>query len=99
MAKLVDFYLQHKRLFLAQKHQNEKTTEKVKDAVVIKFLTYCESQKIYHTAGIKKQTAYNFFHTQEMKTRSPETQRKYFLVVRKIYKNFLRINLRKEDFL
>jgi hypothetical protein len=54
MVKLTEFYKQHRRLFLAQKHQNTRQTEKFKNAVMLKFLEYCESQKIFHTAEINK---------------------------------------------
>lgn len=96
MAKLVEFYIQHKRLFCAQKHQNTSKTEKFKNTVLIKFLSYCESQNIFHTSIIRKKQAIDFFNSNEMLSKSYETRRKYFLTIREFYKRFLKITLEKE---
>ena len=97
MAKLVEFYMQHKRLFCAQKHQNTSKTEKSKNTVLVKFLSYCEAQKIFHTAGITKRTALDFFLSQDMPNKSEETKRKYFLVLREFYSRNKKIELKKGD--
>ena len=99
MGKLTEFYTQHRRLFIAQKHQNLKQTERFKDAVVLKFLGFCESQKIYHTKGIKKQIAIDFFNTPEMLGKSDETRRKYFFVIREFYKRYFKLILTLEKIL
>lgn len=97
MGKLTDFYKQHRRLFLAQKHQNTKQTERFKDMVMVKFLGYCESQNIFHNDGIKKRTAADFFRSRDVTNLSDETKRKYFLVLREFYGRNKKINLKKED--
>jgi len=99
MAKLIDFYKQHRRLFIVSKHENLKKTERFRDSVMIKFLQYCEANKIFHTAGIKKQTAKNFFNTPQMIKLSKETRRKYYLVIKEFYRRHLKIELAKEDIL
>lgn len=99
MAKLVEFYEQHRRLFIAQKHQNIHKTEQFKNTVLIKFLEYCEAQNIFHTGGIRKKTAKDFFNTNKMQSKSYETRRKYFLVIREFYKRFLKINIEKNEVL
>ena len=95
MAKLVDFYEHHHRLFLAQKHSNTSQTEKFKDTVALKFFRYCETLQIYHTRGIRKQTAIDFFNSSEISKLSSESRRKHFLVVREIYRRFFKIVLGK----
>ena len=98
MGKLIEFYKQHRRLFLAQKHQNTSQTEKFRDAVVIKFLLYCESKNVFHTDGIrKKQRVTDFFNSSEMLSKSYESRRKYFLVIKEIYKRFFKINIEKNE--
>ena len=97
MGKLLDFYKQHRRLFLAQKHQNTSKTQKFRDMAAIKFFAFCESQHILHTDGIrKKQVIKDFFGTKEMLNKSNETRRKYFLVIKEIYRRFFKINIGKE---
>jgi hypothetical protein len=94
MGKLLDFYKQHRRLFLAQKHQNTFKTQKFRDKAAIKFFLFCESQNLLHTDGIrKKQVVKDFFGTKEMSNKSDETRRKYFLVIREIYRRFFKINI------
>ena len=97
MGKLTDFYKQHRRLFLAQKHQNTKQTERFRNMVMVKFLGYCESQKIFHNDGIKKRTAAGFFHSRDVISLSAETKRKYFLVLREFYGRNKKLGIRKED--
>ena len=100
MGKLIEFYKQHRRLFLRQKHQNTSQTEKFRDAVIIKFLLYCESKNIHHTDGIRlKRIAQEFFCTKEMFNKSAETRRKYFLVLREFYKRFFKIELKRIEVL
>jgi hypothetical protein len=99
MGNLVDFYAQHRRLFIAQKHQNLQQTERFKDLVIFKFLTFCESKSIYHTKGIKNQTAVQFFDTPEMLALSHESRRKYFLAIREFYKRFFKTTLLKKEIL
>ena len=100
MGRLLDFYKQHRRLFLSQKHQNTTKTERFRDAVAIKFFLYCESKGVMHTDGIrKKQIVADFFNAGEMLEKSDETRRKYFLVIREFYKRFLKINIEKEEVL
>ena len=66
MGKLTEFYKQHRRLFLAQKHQNTSKTQKFRDKVAIKFFSFCESQNLLHTDGIrKKQVLKDLFGTNE----------------------------------
>ena len=97
MGKLIDFYKQHRRLFLAQKHQDASKTQKFRDMAAIKFFSFCESQNILHTDGIrKKQVVKAFFGTKEMLNKSSETRRKYFLVIREIYRRFFKINIENE---
>jgi len=93
MAKLIDFYKQHRRLFLSQKHENISKTEHYRNMIILKFLEYCEANKIFHTAGIKKQTAKNFLSQLEL---SQESKRKYYLVLREFYKRFKKIELTKD---
>ena len=95
MGKLSEFYKQHRRLFLAQKHQNTHQTEKFKDIVMLRFINYCESRRIYHTKGINKQIAIDFFNTPEMQSKSYESKRKYFLIIREFFKRFLNQELTK----
>ena len=100
MGKLIEFYRQHRRLFLAQKHQNTSQTEKFRDAVAIKFLLYCESKNVFHTDGIrKKQIVTDFFNSSEMLSKSYESRRKYFLVIREFYNRHFKTNLIKEEIL
>ena len=94
MGKLTEFYKQHRRLFLAQKHQNTSKTQKFRDMAAIKFFLFCESQNLLHTDGIrKKQVVKDFFGTKEMLNKSNETRRKYFLVIKEIYRRFFKINI------
>ena len=94
MGKLAEFYKEHRRLFLSQKHQNTSKTEKFRDAVAIRFFKFCESKNILHTDGIrKKQIVKDFFDTEEMLNKSNETRRKYFLVIREIYRRLFKINI------
>ncbi len=93
MAQLVDFFTQHKRLFYAQKHENLRKTEKFKDTVLLKFLSFCESRNLFHTDAIRKKHATLFFNTAEMLALSPETRRKYFLVLREFYQRFLKSSI------
>ena len=95
MAKLVDFYSHHRRLFLSQKHSNTSQTEKFKDTVALKFFSYCETLQIFHSKGIRKKTAIDFFNSSEISKLSSESRRKYFLVIREIYKRFFKIVLGK----
>ena len=98
MGKLIDFYKQHRRLFLSQKHQNTRQTERFRDMVVITFLAYCESKNVFHTDGIrKKQIAIDFFNSGEMSNKSYESRRKYFLIIREFYRRYKKIELKKED--
>ena len=97
MGKLIEFYNGHRRLFLRQKHQNTRQTERFRGMVILKFLEYCEFQKIFHTAGITKRTALDFFLSQDMSNKSEETKRKYFLVLREFYSRNKKIELQKED--
>ena len=97
MGKLIEFYNGHRRLFLSQKHQNTRQTERFRGMVILKFLEYCEFQKIFHTAGITKRTALDFFLSQDMSNKSDETKRKYFLVLREFYSRNKKIELQKED--
>lgn len=100
MGKLIEFYKQHRRLFLRQKHQNTSQTEKFRDSVVIKFLLYCESKNVFHTDGIrKKQMAIDFFYSSEMLNKSYESRRKYFLIIKELYKRFFKINIEKNEVL
>ncbi|MCL4322473.1 MAG: hypothetical protein M0016_01270 [Deltaproteobacteria bacterium] len=100
MVKLTEFYKQHRRLFIAQKHQNTRQTEKFKDAVMLKFLEYCESKGIFHTDGIrKKRIIIDFFNMPEMPSKSHETRRKYFLVIAEFYKRHFKVKLIKEEIL
>ena len=99
MGNLVDFYAHHRRLFIAQKHQNTSQTEMFKDRVIFKFLTFCESKSIYHTKGIKRQIAIDFFNSPEMLALSHESRRKYFLVIREFYNRHFKTNLIKEEIL
>ena len=100
MGKLTEFYKQHRRLFIVQKHQNTRQTEKFKDAVMLKFLEYCESKGIFHTNGIyKKQIIIDFFNTPEMLNKSHETRRKYFLIISEFCKRYFKIKLIKEEIL
>ncbi|MHB8231886.1 MAG: hypothetical protein ACYDDB_03170 [bacterium] len=100
MGKLMEFYKQHRRLFIAQKHQNTRQTEKFKDMVMLKFLEYCESKGIFHTDGIhKKKIIIDFFNTGEMLNKSNETRRKYFLVIAEFYKKHFKVKLIKEEIL
>ena len=93
MGRLTEFYKQHRRLFLAQKHQNNRQTERFRDMVMLKFCKYCEFQKISHTDGINKKVVMEFFNAPEMLGKSAETRRKYFLVIREIYRRFFKINI------
>ena len=97
MGKLIEFYKRHRRLFLRQKHQNTRQQERFRDTVMLKFFCYCESQKIFHTLGITKRTALDFFLSQDMSNKSDETKRKYFLVLREFYSRNKKIELQKED--
>lgn len=99
MGKLTEFYKQHRRLFIAQKHQNTRQTEKFKDMVMLIFFKYCESQKIFHTAGINKKVIIEFFNTGEMLGKSNETRRKYFLIISEFYKRHFKVKLIKEGIL
>jgi len=94
MAKLIDFYTQHRRLFLSQKHENISKTENYRNTIMLSFLRYCESRKIYHTNGITKQTAKDFFKSQTHL--SAESKRKYYLVLREFYRRFLKIEIDKD---
>ena len=97
MGKLTEFYKQHRRLFLAQKHQNTFKTQKFRDMAAIKFFSFCESQNLLHTDGIRKnQVIKDFFNTEEMLNKSNETRRKYFLVIKEIYQRFFKINIGNE---
>lgn len=93
MANLIDFYKQHSRLFLISKHQNLSSTEKTKDRMLQDFFTYCESRRIYHTNGINKKIAQDYFNSEAMRNRSPETKRKYYLVVREFFRRFMKRDL------
>ena len=94
MGKLTEFYKQHRRLFLSQKHQNTRQQERFRDMVVIKFFAYCESKNVYHTDGLrKKELITDFFSSTEMLNKSDESRRKYFLVIREIYRRFFKINI------
>ena len=97
MGKLIEFYKQHRRLFLRQKHQNTRHTEGFRDMVLLKFFEYCEAQKIFHTAGITKRTVLDFFLSQDISNKSDETKRKYFLVLREFYSRNKKIELKKGD--
>ena len=99
MGKLTEFYKQHRRLFLAQKHQNTLRQERGRDAMIVKFLQYCEFLQIYHTKGICKQTALDFFNMPEMLSKSHETRRKYFLVISEFYDRYFKTKLIKEEIL
>jgi len=96
MAKLVDFFIQHRRLFIVAKHQNVSKTERYRNMIILKFLEYCESCQIFHTAGISKKTAKDFLSQINL---SAESKRKYFLTLREFYKRFLKIELTAEDIL
>jgi hypothetical protein len=97
MGKLTEFYKQHRRLFLAQKHQNTSKTQKFRDAAAMKFFEFCESKNILHTDGIrKKQVVKDFFDSKEMLSKSDETRRKYFLVIKEIYLRFFKMNIENE---
>ena len=97
MGKLTEFYKQHRRLFLAQKHQNTFKTQKFRDKAAIKFFSFCESQNLLHTDGIcKKQIVKDFFNSKDMLNKSEETRRKYFLVIKEIYFRFFKINIESE---
>ena len=74
MGKLIEFYNGHRRLFWSQKHQNTRQQERFRNTVMLKFFCYCESQKIFHTAGITKRTALDFFLSQDMPNKSEETK-------------------------
>ena len=97
MGSLTEYYKQHRRLFLSQKHQNTSQTEKFRDMVILKFFQYCESRKIFHTTMITKKTAFNFFGSQDVLNKSSETKRKYFLIIREFYGRYKKIELKKED--
>lgn len=97
MGKLIEFYNGHRRLFWSQKHQNTRQQERFRNTVMLKFFCYCESQKIFHTLGITKRTAFDFFGSQDVLNKSSETRRKYFLVVREFYQRNKKIELKKED--
>ncbi len=99
MGKLIEFYKQHRRLFLTQKHQNTLRTERGRDAMIVKFLQYCEFLQIYHTKGINKGIAIDFFNTPEIQSKSYETRRKYFLVIAEFYKRHYKIKLMREEIL
>ena len=95
MSNLINFYRQHSRLFLKQKHQNTSQTENFRDMVILKFLDFCESKKVFHTRGITKKLAADFLYSEREK--SSETLRKYFLVLREFFRIHKKIELTKED--
>ena len=97
MGNLLDFYKQHRRLFLAQKHQNLSETERRKDSMLQDFFSYCEDMRIFHTKGINKKVVSSFFQSENMKGRSEETRRKYFLVLREFFKRFYDKELNKNE--
>lgn len=97
MGKLLDFYNQHRRLFLPQKHQNITGQENEKDRKMQRFLIYCESMQIYHTKGIRNKTVKDFFNSGEMLSKSVETRRKYFLVINSFFKRFYNKELNKNE--
>lgn len=97
MGSLIEFYKHHQRLFLSQKHQNTGQQERFRDMVMLKFVGFCESQKIFHTGGIKKRTASDFFRSQDIISLSDETRRKYFLVLREFFSRNKKIKLKKGD--
>ena len=97
MGRLIEFYKQHRRLFLTRKHQNTRQTERFRDMVMVKFFGFCESRKIFHTGGGKKGTASDFFHSQDVISLSDETKRKYFLLLREFYERNKKIDLKKGD--
>lgn len=100
MGRLIDFYKQHRRLFLSQKHQNTRQQERHRDMVAIKFFDYCESKNIFHTGGTReKQIAMDFLNTPKLSAYSYETRRKYFMVLSEIYERFHKIDLNKEEIL
>ena len=100
MGKLTDFYKQHRRLFLAQKHQNIRQTERFKDMAAVKFLSYCESKNVFHTDGLRrKELVTDFFNGGEMVNKSPESRRKYFLVIRELYERFFNITIEIKEVL
>ncbi|MHB1664331.1 MAG: hypothetical protein ACYCT7_03585 [bacterium] len=90
MGNLTDFYKQHRRLFLISKHQNLTDTEKGKDRMLQDFLIYCESRQIFHTQGINKKIVSDYFRSDAMLKRSSETKRKYYLVIREMFRRFLK---------
>ncbi|MCL5673247.1 MAG: hypothetical protein M1407_01315 [Deltaproteobacteria bacterium] len=97
MGKLLDFYKQHRRLLLPQKHQNTAGQEAENDKKLQKFLIYCESMRIYHTKEINKKTASSFFQSENMAEKSNETRRKYFLVINSFFKRFYNKELNKNE--
>ena len=100
MGKLTEFYKQHRRLFLSQKHQNTRQQERFRDMVAIKFFAYCESKNVYHTDGLrKKELITDFFSSTEMLNKSDESRRKYVLIIRELYKRFFKITIKIKELL
>ncbi len=94
---LVKEYLANKKRYLQHKHQFSKKSERDRQAKVIKFLRFCEAQKIDKIKDIT-QKEFDMFAEQELASKSTETKRKYLCAVREFAKRAhlqLAINISK----
>ncbi len=78
---LVKEYLANKKRYLQHKHQYSAKSEKDRQVKVIKFLKFCELQKIARIQDITQQE-FDMFVEQELASKSTETKQKYLLAVR-----------------
>ncbi len=78
---LLQEYLSNKKRYLQRKHQYSTKSERERQQKVIKFLKFCESQKITRIQDITKRE-FDMFIKNELSGKSTETKRKYLLAVR-----------------
>ncbi len=82
---LVEEFLNNKKRYLQHKHQYSIRSERERQQKIIKFLEFCESQKIARIQDIR-QREFDMFVEQELSTKSTETKRKYLCAVREFAK-------------
>ncbi len=70
----------NKRRYLQHKHQYSAKSEKDRQAKIIKFLQFCETQGVDKIKNIT-QREFDMFAEQELSSKSTETKRKYLLAV------------------
>ncbi len=78
---LIKEFLGNKKRYLQHKHQYSQKSERDRQAKVIRFLKFCELQRIDKIKDIT-QRELDMFVEKELSNKSTETKRKYLLAVR-----------------